>query len=183
MSSFEYFATLLSIILGFSLAGVVRSIGRFFISPDGFSRHTLSALWNFVLLFQLIIFWIVIWRLFSSREVIQYWELILYSFATVVLYLASFVLESKANEGAFWDVARGPRAVFFGALSVHMITVVIHAVSLDGFEVGNLIGIGVAGLCLCGLILQRTVHQAVLACVYLWLLVTIAFTGAIAFNG
>ena len=178
MSSFEYFATLLSIILGFSLAGVVRSIGRFLISPDRFSRNSLAALWNFVLLFQLIIFWIVIWRLFSSSEVIHFWELILYSLATVVLYLASFVLESNADENLFWDVTRGPRVVFFSCLAIHMLAVVIHAHFLTGYEVGNLMGVGVVVLCLVGLTLRDKSHHLVLACLYLASLLTIGFTGA-----
>ena len=96
MSSFEYFATLLSIILGFSLAAVVRSIGRVLISPDGFRRDSPSFVWYLVLLFQLIIFWMVIWRLFSSSEVIQLWELVLYTLATVVLY---FSIVCSRNEG------------------------------------------------------------------------------------
>ena len=185
MSSFEYFTTLLSIILGFSLLSVVRSIGRILISSNGFGHIWLTGIWNLALLIQLIIYWVVIWRLFNFSEAIRLWELILYSFATAILYLATFVLESKGEKDDSWRASKRPRSVFFGCLAIHMLAVTSHAISLDGFANGNIMGAGLVLLCLVGLTLEKRAHHLFLVCLYIATQLSIgflAFSSSFAFR-
>ena len=63
-----------------------------------------------------------------------------------------------------------------------MLAVVCHAIYVDGLILGNMIGGGLAILCIAGLVIQRSSHHLALAGLYIVLLLSIGIVESYALN-
>lgn len=168
MSVFEYFTALLSIILGLALALVARGIGSLMVSSNRTAGMWLGAVWSIAILTNLLVYWVVIWRVFSSMGVIKFWEMLLYALSTLMLYLAAFVLTSSGEDNSpILNKGEGPGTPFFLCLGIHFLLAAGYAMVVGQFNVGQGIGVFLLALCCFGPFMRKPSHHFVLAAIYL----------------
>ena len=171
MSGFEYFTALVSIVLGFTLARVVGGIGNTLIDSKRGVEVWLTTAWCVALLIQILVFWFVIWRIFSASDSISFVETTVFVLATVVLYLASYVLVSNDH-----DRIGIPISSFFFCLAIHFSLVVGYTSVVSSFSLGTVISGGLICLSLTGPLLKKNSHHFVLVSVYLITLIAVTLT-------
>jgi len=160
MREFEYLTGLLTIVLGLAIARAMSGIANFLVLDTRTLRSWTLFVFCLALAAMQVDWWRLLWVTLGKSELMTE-TVYLWIVATVMLYLASYVLVPHLGSGSSDDVEQSAsvRPAFFACMALHFCAFPLYQLAngeIAALEIGPLVMIG---LCILGALLKQVKVQ------------------------